>query len=77
MKKKLDAMTQKELREVWGADAKKFLVGRKIVDVYYHNKKQNDEIFYDDCNGSGVIFTTAEKLPVIPSIHMGYNYEKE
>ena len=40
MKKKLDKMTQKELREVWGADAKKFLVGRKIVDVYYHNKKQ-------------------------------------
>ena len=99
MKKKLDEMTQQELREVWGADAKKFLVGRKIVDVYYHNKKQNDEIFYDDCqsnirivfdnghwitaskddegNGSGVIFTTAEKLPVIPSIHMGYNYEKE
>ena len=45
---KYEKMTQQKLREVWGKDARKFLIGKRIVDVYYHNKKQNDEIFYDD-----------------------------
>ena len=44
----LSEMSQEELRKVWGEAAKKSLVGKTIVDVYYHNKKENDEIFYDD-----------------------------
>ena len=36
------------LTKRWGNKAKEFLVGKKIVDVYYHTKKQNEEIFFDD-----------------------------
>ena len=58
MKKKLDKMTQKELRE---------------VDNGHWITPSRD----DEGNGSGVIFTTAEKLPVIPSISVEeFNYEK-
>ncbi len=91
MDKPLDQMTNQELKTEWGARAKKFLVGRKIVDVYYLSGNENADIFGDDDyqtnikivfdnghwitasrddegNGSGVIFTTDSKLPVIPSI---------
>tara|TARA_R100000030_G_scaffold46422_1_gene35072 strand:- start:29 stop:307 length:279 start_codon:yes stop_codon:yes gene_type:complete len=89
--KPLDQMTTQESKLAWGKRAKDFLVGRKIVDVYYHSEKENEEIFGDmdsrtnikivfdnghwitasqddEGNGSGVIFTTDPKLPVIPSI---------
>ena len=92
--KPLDQMTTQELKLAWGKRAKDFLVGRKIVDVYYHSEKENEEIFGDmdsrtnikivfdnghwitasqddEGNGSGVIFTTDPKLPVIPSIQRG------
>ena len=90
MSKPLDQMSTQELKLAWGKRAKDFLVGRKIVDVYYHSEKENEEIFGDDHqvnikilfdnghwitasrddegNGSGVIFTTDPKLPIIPSI---------
>jgi|TARA_R100001463_G_scaffold92637_3_gene147430 hypothetical protein len=77
------------LTKRWGNKAKEFLVGKKIVDVYYHTKKQNEEIFFDDYgsnvrivfddghwitasrddegNGSGVIFTTSNEIPTIPT----------
>ena len=41
-------MTTQELKLAWGKRAKDFLVGRKIVDVYYHSEKENEEIFFDD-----------------------------
>ena len=44
----LSKMSQAKLRKVWGEAAKKSLVGKTIVDVYYHNEKQNKEIFGDD-----------------------------
>ena len=92
--KPLDQMTTQELKLAWGKRAKDFLVGRKIVDVYYHTTDENADIFGEDYhqvnikivfdnghwitasqddegNGSGVIFTTDPKLPVIPSIQRG------
>ena len=92
--KPLDQMTTQELKLAWGKRAKDFLVGRKIVDVYYHTTDENADIFGEDDhqvnikivfdnghwitasqddegNGSGVIFTTDPKLPVIPSIQRG------
>ena len=47
MSKPLDKMSTQELKLEWGKRAKKFLVGRKIVDVYYHSEKENEEIFGD------------------------------
>lgn len=44
---KLNKMKDSELRKYWGAKAKSFLVGKKIVDVYYHNKEQNEELYGD------------------------------
>ena len=44
----LSKMSQAKLRKVWGEAAKKSLVGKTIVDVYYHSKKENDKLFYDD-----------------------------
>jgi len=44
---KLNKMKDSELRKYWGAKAKYFLVGKKIVDVYYHNKEQNEELYGD------------------------------
>ena len=46
--KPLDQMSTQELKLAWGKRAKDFLVGRKIVDVYYHSEKENEEIFGDD-----------------------------
>ena len=92
--KPLDQMTTQESKLAWGKRAKDFLVGRKIVDVYYHTTDENADIFGEDDhqvnikivfdnghwitasqddegNGSGVIFTTDPKLPVIPSIQRG------
>ncbi len=46
--KPLDKMTDKELVNEWTRRAKAFLVGKKIVDVYYHTEKENEELFYDD-----------------------------
>jgi len=45
--KPLDQMSTQELKLAWGKRAKDFLVGRKIVDVYYHSEKENEEIFGD------------------------------
>jgi len=47
MSKPLDQMSTQELKLAWGKRAKDFLVGRKIVDVYYHSEKENEEIFGD------------------------------
>ena len=47
MSKPLDQMSTQELKLAWGKEAKDFLVGRKIVDVYYHSEKENEEIFGD------------------------------
>ena len=47
MSKPLDQMSTQELKLAWGKQAKDFLVGRKIVDVYYHSEKENEEIFGD------------------------------
>ena len=41
-------MSTQELKLAWGKRAKDFLVGKKIVDVYYHSEKENEEIFFDD-----------------------------
>ena len=41
-------MDNNKLKLQWGKKAKDFLVGKKIVDVYYHTPKQNEEIFGDD-----------------------------
>ena len=46
--KPLDKMSTQELKLAWGKRAKDFLVGKKIVDVYYHSEKENEEIFFDD-----------------------------
>jgi len=48
MSKPLDKMSTQELKLAWGKRAKDFLVGKKIVDVYYHSEKENEEIFFDD-----------------------------
>ena len=40
-------MSTQELKLAWGKRAKDFLVGRKIVDVYYHSEKENEDIFGD------------------------------
>ena len=48
MSKPLDQMSTQELKLAWGKRAKDFLVGKKIVDVYYHSEKENEEIFFDD-----------------------------
>jgi hypothetical protein len=45
--KPLDQMSTQELKLAWGKRAKDFLVGRKIVDVYYHSEKENEDIFGD------------------------------
>jgi len=45
---KLDKKSSSELREYWGKKASDFLVGKKIVAVYYHNKEQNEELFGED-----------------------------
>ena len=47
MPKSLDKMSTQELKLAWGKRAKDFLVGRKIVDVYYHSEKENEDIFGD------------------------------
>ena len=41
-------MDNNKLKLQLGKKAKDFLVGKKIVDVYYHTPKQNEEIFGDD-----------------------------
>jgi len=46
--KPLDQMSTQELKLAWGNRAKKFLVGRKIVDVYYHTTDENADIFGED-----------------------------
>jgi len=46
--KPLDQMSTQELKLAWGKRAKKFLVGKKIVDVYYHSEEENEEIFFND-----------------------------
>ena len=46
MSKPLD--NQEELKLAWGKRAKKFLVGKNIVDVYYHSEEENEEIFFND-----------------------------
>ena len=47
--KPLDQMSTQELKLAWGKRAKKFLIGKKIVDVYYHTEEENDQVFgYDD-----------------------------
>ena len=48
MSKPLDQMTTQELKLAWGKRAKDFLVGRKIVDVYYHTTDENADIFGED-----------------------------
>jgi hypothetical protein len=44
--KPLDQMSTQELKLAWGKRAKDFLVGKKIVDVYYHSEKENEELFF-------------------------------
>jgi len=44
----------KNYKEIWGKKAKDFLVGKRIVDVYYHTDKQNEEIFGEDTWGSNI-----------------------
>ena len=46
MSKPLDQMSTQELKLAWGKRAKDFLVGKKIVDVYYHTEEQNEELFF-------------------------------
>ena len=46
--KPLDQMSTQELKLAWGKRAKDFLVGKKIVDVYYHSEEENEEIFFND-----------------------------
>ena len=46
MSKPLDQMSTQELKLAWGKRAKDFLVGKKIVDVYYHSEKENKELFF-------------------------------
>ena len=41
-------MSTQELKLAWGKRAKDFLVGKKIVDVYYHSEEENEEIFFND-----------------------------
>ena len=48
MPKSLDKMSTQELKLAWGKRAKDFLVGKKIVDVYYHSEEENEEIFFND-----------------------------
>ena len=47
-------MDNNKLKLQLGKKAKDFLVGKKIVDVYYHTPKQNEEIFGDWDYGSNV-----------------------
>mgnify|MGYP003626223538 FL=1 len=54
MNKPLDQMSTQELKLEWGNRAKKFLVGRKIVNVYYHSEKENEEIFGEDDHQTNV-----------------------
>jgi hypothetical protein len=44
--KPLDQMSTQELKLAWGKRAKDFLVGKKIVDVYYHSEEENEELFF-------------------------------
>ena len=37
-----------EHKKEWGSLARKFLVGRKIVGVYYMSEEENEEIFGED-----------------------------
>jgi len=46
--KPLDQMSTQGLKLAWGKRAKDFLVGKKIVDVYYHSEEENEEIFFND-----------------------------
>jgi len=46
MSKPLDQMSTQELKLAWGKRAKDFLVGKKIVDVYYHSEEENEELFF-------------------------------
>jgi len=40
--------TRIEHKKEWGSLARKFLVGRKIVGVYYMSEEENEEIFGED-----------------------------
>tara|TARA_R100000935_G_scaffold30304_1_gene50624 strand:+ start:638 stop:892 length:255 start_codon:yes stop_codon:yes gene_type:complete len=40
--------TRIEHKKEWGSMARKFLVGRKIVGVYYMSEEENEEIFGED-----------------------------
>jgi len=48
MKKRLYWWLMMSDYKEWTRRAKAFLVGKKIVDVYYHTEKENEEIFYND-----------------------------
>ena len=52
MSKPLGQMSTQELKLAWGERAKDFLIGRKIIDVYYHSEKENEEIFGDIKRGT-------------------------
>ena len=47
MSKPLDQMSDKELKTEWGRRATKHLVGKKIVQVRYLNKKEMDDLGWD------------------------------
>tara|TARA_Y100001951_G_scaffold90606_1_gene83876 strand:+ start:113 stop:379 length:267 start_codon:yes stop_codon:yes gene_type:complete len=47
MSKPLDQMSDKELKTEWGKRATKHLVGKKIVQVRYLNKKEMDDLGWD------------------------------
>ena len=47
MSKPLDQMSNKELKTEWGKRATKHLVGKKIVQVRYLNKKEMDDLGWD------------------------------
>ena len=47
MSKPLDQMSNKELKTEWGKRASKHLVGKKIVQVRYLNKKELDDLGWD------------------------------
>jgi len=47
MSKPLDQMSNKELKTEWGRRATKHLVGKKIVQVRYLNKKEMDDLGWD------------------------------
>ena len=55
MSKPLDQMSTQELKLAWGKRAKKFLIGKKIVDVYYHTEEENDQVFgFDDYGATNI-----------------------